>query len=133
MTTESKLPALYAQSLTQHERSKHRAWIGVRVESALSHFWRDRPSDLVMAEIMRDWMEALENYTQDEIRTAFREHIQSTHRKPTPSDIRKLVIGKRMRDQPVVHEPEPEREPCSPEAARQILEKAGFAPRKFSQ
>lgn len=127
--TTGNLPALYAQSLTPQERSKHRAWIGVRVEAALAHYWRDMPGDMVMAELMRDWMEALENYSQDEIREAFREHVQTSHRKPTPSDIRKLVIASRMRAQPVEPEPEPEVERVSAEAAREIMEKAGFAPR----
>ena len=84
---------LYAQSLSQPEAFKHRAWIGVRVEALLDGYWQSRPSDAVKAEIMADWMDALQNFAPDEIRAACREYLTGADasRKPKPGDIVALV------------------------------------------
>lgn len=101
-TSPQTLPAFiltphYAQSLPPQERSKHRVWIGVRIEALLDGYWNARPSDAVKAEIMADWMDALENYHPDEIRAACRGYVNGPNRdrKPKTGDIVELIVGKR--------------------------------------
>ena len=113
---------LYAQSLSPQECTKHRAWIGVRIEALLDGYWQSRPSDVVKAEIMADWMDALQNYSPDEIRVACREYLSGPNcdRKPKPGDLRGLIDARRhaevMRHRASAPpEPEPVRD-MSPEA-----------------
>ena len=132
MGTQITTTGLYAQSLTPRERSKHRAWIGVKVEAALSHHWTDDPSDLVKQEILRDWMEALENYTEAEIRAAFRQHTaERPNQKPKPGNIRALVIAQRQRDMatPALPMPKEEQERLAAEQSRHNPERAAAAKR----
>jgi hypothetical protein len=105
---------LYAQSISPQECAKHRAWIGVRVEALLDGYWQSRPGDLVKAEILADWMDALQNFTPDEIRRACRDYLSGPdcQRKPKPGDIRALVIKARqavVASLPKQPEPEPNR------------------------
>lgn len=107
---------LYAQSLSPQQCAEHRAWIGVRVEALLIDYWREKPSDLVKAEILADWMDALQNFTPDEIRRACRDYLSGSdcQRKPKPGDIRALVIKARqavVARFPKRPEPEPEHQP----------------------
>lgn len=134
LTTTPAAIQLYGQSLPPQQRSKHRAWIGVRVEATLDGYWQNRPSDLVKQEILGDWMAALEAFTEDEIRSAFREYGSGAEckRKPKPGDIRKIILGERKGA--VLHspQPEPQREVVTAEAAQDIVEKAGFAPKRMA-
>jgi hypothetical protein len=123
---------LYAQSLSPQECDRHRAWIGVRVEALLIDYWREKPSDLVKAEILADWMDALQNFTPDEIRRACRDYLSSPdcQRKPKPGDIRSLVIKARqavVASLPKPLEPEPDRSPRSApdDVAKVIADLAG--------
>ena len=88
---------LYAQSLSPQECTNHRAWIGLRVEALLDGYWQNRPSDLVKAEILADWMDALQNFSPDEIRAGCRDYLsgQDCDRKPKPGDIRDLINRRR--------------------------------------
>lgn len=124
---------LYGQSLPPQERSKHRAWIGVRVEATLDGYWQNRPSDLVKAEILGDWMGALEAFTEDEIRSAFREYLSGPDckRKPKPGDIRSIILSSRAQRVQRQPEPEPERKRVTTEAANEILAKAGLGPKRM--
>lgn len=67
---------------------KHRLWIGLRVEALLDGYWQTRPDEAVKAEIMADWIDGLEGYTPDEIRTACRSWLRDNpRRKPNVGDI----------------------------------------------
>lgn len=79
------------------ERLKHRAWIGVRIEALLDGYWSSRPSEAVKAEILADWMDALENFTPDEIRAACRQYIEGPDRsrKPKTGDLIEMLVAKR--------------------------------------
>lgn len=63
------------------------------MEALLDGYWQSRPSDAVKAEIMADWMDALVNFSPDEIRTACREYLNGPDhaRKPKPGDISSLI------------------------------------------
>jgi hypothetical protein len=117
---------LYGQSLPPPERSRHRAWIGLRVEALLEHYWTSRPVEVVKAEIMADWMASLEGFTREEIMAACREWVADNSRKPKPADIREIVLRERRAMARALPKPvEPERERVSPEAAAEILRAAG--------
>jgi hypothetical protein len=85
----------YGQSLTQQDRDKHRAWIGVRVEAMLDGYWQTSPPFEVKREILLDWMAALEWFTKDEITDACRKW--DANRKPRTHDIRGLIMEERGR------------------------------------
>ena len=108
---------LYGQSLPPHERSKHRAWIGLRVEALLEHYWQSRPSEAVRAEVMADWMAALEAFTRDEIMAACREWARDCNRKPRPADIREIVL--RERGKVVAQLPKPAEPPRKPQSSEE--------------
>lgn len=100
----------------------------------LDPYWDKRPSDIVKREIMLDWMDALEPFTPEEITNACREWLARSGGKPKTGDIRKLIEGDRAwRLSKIPAPPEPERpEPCSPAAAAEIMEKAGFRPKRIT-
>lgn len=87
----------YASSLSPQKASEHNAWIGVRVEALLEPYWDKRPSDLVRAEMLMDWMTALQMFTPDEIRAACRDYLNGPDCKarPKPGDIRALIVRAR--------------------------------------
>ena len=126
---------LYGSSLTPPERSKHRAWIGVRIEATLDGYWQNRPSDVVKAEILMDWMDGLEAFTPDEIRNACREWLHSSPRKkPNIGDIRQIILGKRQSAVRLApKEPEPERDVVTAEEASAILNEFGFKPKRMKE
>ena len=127
------LPSIhnYGQSLPPRERSEHRAWVGLRVEALLEHFWQTRPSEAVRAVVLADWMDALEGFERGDIMAACRAWVADESRKPKPGDIRALAernLARRLpRPKP---KPEPVRERVSPEVAREIMERAGIAPKR---
>jgi len=117
---------LYGQSLPPQERSRHRAWIGLRVEALLDHYWKDRPSEAVKAEIMADWMAALEAFTRDEIMQACREWARDETTKPKPASIRSLILLERAKAIPKQRTPEPERKRATAEAVQEIIRQSGL-------
>jgi hypothetical protein len=126
LTTTGATIQLYGQSLPPPERSKHRAWIGLRVEALLEHYWQSRPSEAVKAEVFADWMAALEAFTREEIMGACREWARDGQRKPRPADIREIVLRERGKlAARLPKPPEPERERVTPEAAAAIMRAAG--------
>lgn len=88
----------YGQSLEPQARLKHRLWIGLRVEALLDGYWQSRPDEAVKAEIMADWIDGLETYTPDEIRTACRSWLRDNpRRKPNVGDIANAIDAVRGR------------------------------------
>lgn len=70
-------------------------------------YWSARPSELVRHEIMLDWMAALENFTQDQIRAACRDYLAGPDRKTKPKvgDIVDILVPPvRLRSLPNPHE-----------------------------
>jgi hypothetical protein len=89
----------------------------------------------VKAEILGDWMDALENFTPDEIRAGCREYLDGQHRdrKPKTGDILELLVAKRTEIRRSLPKPP---EPPSPvlsvpveerrAQAEQILKRFGY-------
>ena len=114
------------------ERSKHREWIGGRAVTLLSHYWRDDDPTELTAALGADWADVLEGIPAEYIQRACIQYQRDEpRRKPSPAAV--YSIAKAMMPRPeVVRHPEPPRpEPCSAEAAQEIVNRAGFKPRRF--
>lgn len=113
------------------ERVAHREWIGGRILTVLSHYWReDDPVELTAA-IGADWADVLEGIPQEFIQRACIQYQRDEpRRKPTPGAIYKLAQS--MMPRPVaVRTPEPEVERVTAEAAADIMAELGFAPKRM--
>lgn len=112
----------------------HREWIGGRVVTLLSHYWRDDDDEMLTAAIAADWAEVLEGLPQDAIQKAcIKYQRQEGRRKPTPGTIyamaRDFMPKLRIAKSEFVA-PEKDK-PCSAEVAQRICEEYGYTPKKF--
>lgn len=121
-------PELLSKSLKPQQLTKHRAWIGIRVEALLAHFWVSNPDDPVKQLILADWMKALQNYQPSEITAACEEWISRTSRKPKPADIVSLILVERKKAMPVKVEVVAEREDFDSDS---ILSMAGIGSKRM--
>lgn len=95
---------------------------------------RDRGS-MAQDRLLLDWMDALQDYPLDEIRSACRAAVLADPRHmPNEGhivaniiDARKVFVAKRKRDD----EPEQPRERISADQAAAILRDAGFSPKRM--
>ena len=131
MGTQIATTKLLSQSLAPHELDKHRAWIGVRIEVMLHGYWKDTPSGLVKDGIMRQWMNALHNFTQDEIDNACSEYVLSNpRRKPNEGHIRELIVQEKLKNAQHnklnIEPEEPPREIASAEFRQAEMDRIGF-------
>lgn len=114
------------------ERVEHREWIGGRALTLLSHYWREDDPVQLTAAIGADWADVLEGIPADTIQKACIVYQrEEPRRKPTPGAIYNIAL--RLMPKPkVVAKPEQQQAPkCTPEAAAEIMEKAGYKPRRF--
>ena len=120
------------------ERAEHREWIGGRIITLLSHYWRDDDPVELTAAIGADWADVLEGLPQDVIQKACIQYQRDEpRRKPTPGAI--YSIARELMPKPTVVAPRidkfsPPRDPdeiVSKEKAQEILKAAGFKVNKF--
>lgn len=79
----------------------HREWIGGRVHTLLSHYWRhDDPVQLTAA-LGRDWADILEGMPQDVIQRACLDWMRSKRHRPAPADIYQLCLCLMPKPKPV--------------------------------
>lgn len=76
------------------QRSEHREWIKGRVVTALAHFWREDDAPELISAVVRDWIDALEKYDQQQIQDAFLSHFTTSPKRPTIFDITCKIEGK---------------------------------------
>ncbi|OOY15081.1 hypothetical protein BMI85_16165 [Thioclava sp. DLFJ4-1] len=125
----------YGQSLEPQDRSKHRAWIGVRVSALLENYWQTKPSEATLEMIYQDWIDELDHFTREEITAACRSWVSANpRRKPNFGDISALVVADRAERRAALPKPpEPEARPLPEdvEARRKAAEEimAGFVSR----
>lgn len=120
-------------ALSLQEREAHREWIGGRALTLLNHYWReDDPAEMTAA-IARDWADVLEGLPREAIhKAAIQYQRDEPRRKPTPGAIYALARAMMPKPQIVAAATqEPERTPCSPERAAEIMAEAGFRVKKF--
>jgi len=127
----------YSLSLTSSDRSKHLAWIAIRVEALLDGYWQNKPTSLVKREIIADWVIGLEVFSPDEITTSCRKWLAAEPRKkPNVGDIAGLVLSERgamMKRQTPIQQEMPKPDRVTAEQATSILEQVGFKPRRFGK
>lgn len=119
----------------QGERASHREWIGGRVLTVLSHYWREDDADALTSAIAADWADVLEGLPREAIQKACIQYQRDEpRRKPTPGAIYSLARNFMPRPKvvmPSVPAPSPDRERCPPEVAQALCEAAGYAPKRF--
>lgn len=125
-------------ALSSPERTEHRTWIKGRAATLLSHYWREDDDPALLAAIGKDWADVLEGIPQEYIQRACIQYQRDEpRRKPTPGavyEIARALMPKPRIIAPVIDHTTPMRPPeqrCSPEAAADILAKAGFKVRRF--
>jgi len=77
-----------------------RAAIGMEVEASLKNggYWREPSSQLVKLKMLTKWMDALQNYSIEEIEDAFSKHVMNNPlRKPNEGIIYNIIIANRQR------------------------------------
>ena len=84
--------------------------------------------------LLTDWMDALHDFPLEEIKGACRKWVADNPRRmPNEGDIRRVILAERQKVVDMLPKPEPvpERKPVTAEAAKEILAKAGFAPKRM--
>ena len=123
---------LLTLSLKPQELDRHRAAIGVEVEASLNNggYWIEPSSQLVKMKMLMKWMDALQNYSIDEIEAAFSQHVmKDPKRKPNEGIIYNIIIANRQRavaSQP--KEPDtyvPVEDKITPEAHARLMKEFG--------
>lgn len=124
---------LLTSSLPPHDLDKHRAWIGIKVEAVLYGYWQSSPPPMVKAEMVKAWMDALQNFTKPEIIAAFSKHVaDNPNKRPNEGHICALILAARANDVARLPKPpEPQRPPpVTKEQAAAILDNVGFSIRR---
>lgn len=124
----------YEQSLTQHQTLQHAAWIGIRVEALLSHYWTSTPPQEVKKMMLNDWMDVLKSFTPKEIEVACKSWLtENDRKKPKPADIYNLMVSGRTRYREKQEDAEPARQEAvqrtddERDRADEMLRKAGYS------
>ena len=94
----------------------------------MNSYWKENPPAPVLEEMKRCWMDGLEDYCEEEIRDAFRKHLEDNPKiRPNVGFILNLMDKARAQKTVVKFEPETKSvQRCSPEKATAILKEAGF-------
>lgn len=119
---------------------EHRAKVGMICEMLSKKYDRfgwDRMEPAIRSEIRRDFMDALQDFPIDEIRQATREcEADQPGKMPTEHHIKARIIASRQRVREFATRNEPAAptpQPVTREAAAEIMERAGFTPKRFAQ
>ena len=124
------------ESAPSSRRTEHRAWIKGRALTLLSHYWREDDDPALLAAIGKDWADVLEGLPQDVIQKACVQYQRDEpRRKPTPGAVYEIAL--RLMPRPSVvssgglTDMRPVEDRCTPEAAAEILARAGYAPKRM--
>lgn len=119
--------------------AKHRAMVALELEvmaKKMDRFgWERDRNSLVHDRLVTDWMDALQDFTLDEIRAACRQAVKARpNSMPNEGHILEQITKARtdflrMNRPPVP--PEPERKRVDPETHAAILASVGFKPQRF--
>lgn len=114
------------------ERADHREWIGGRILTLLSHYWREDDPVQLTAAIGKDWADVLEGLPQDFIDRACIAYMrEEPRRKPTPGEVYQRAVAMIPRPKLVAPEPGERRKKCTRDEAQAILEDVGFKLNRF--
>ncbi|MBV7396849.1 hypothetical protein [Mameliella sediminis] len=130
-----------SKSLDSQGIKEHRALLAVELEvmaKKMDRFgWEPERGTAAHDRLMTDWMDALQDFTLEEVKSACKKWVRNNPRKmPNEGDILNLIGIQRQEEiaeykakNPPPEEPRKER--VSPERAKQILEEIGFRPQRF--
>lgn len=97
--------------LPQHELDNHRGQVGLRLEVLVrktDKFGWDRMDPNVRTILRKDWMDALQDFTMDEIDAACREAVRANPDKcPNEGHIRQIIVREREAIRAALPKPEP--------------------------
>lgn len=80
--------------MEQEDRRAHREWIGGRVLTLLSHYWREDDDEMLTEAIAADWADVLEGLPQHIIQRACVQYQRDEpRRKPTPGAVYQLAVS----------------------------------------
>tara|TARA_R110000782_G_scaffold218427_1_gene305812 strand:- start:29073 stop:29468 length:396 start_codon:yes stop_codon:yes gene_type:complete len=126
------------KSLPPHVLERHKAHLGLELEvlsRKLDRFGWDSMDAAIRTRLRSDWMNALADFTIDEVQEACRIALRNKAKDALNEEtIAGIVLSSRARIVAALPKPaeQPtERKPIDKEAADRILAEAGFAPKKF--
>lgn len=123
------------QSLSPEECAEHRTRLAFEVEIVLQGYWQAQLDPKMKASVLADWADELEDWEVEQVRWGLRKwRSEKPDRKPNPGHIAAILKAERGKSfaAKMKQRPESEREGrVSSEAASEILEKAGFAPKRW--
>ena len=130
-----------SKSIGSQALAKHRAMVAVELEvmaKKMDRFgWESDRGSAAHDRIVKDWMEALQDYPLGEVQAACREWVRSNPRKmPNEGDILGKILAARRKHVEALPKPAPNIVPVSrptAERAAEILREAGFAVKRMPQ
>ena len=82
--------------LTPPDLDKHRAAIGLAVDVVMDGYWQKNHSDAKRALLLQDWMDELQDWHVDQVKSALREwRSENPSKKPNPGHIAKILKTRR--------------------------------------
>ena len=79
--------------LSSREREDHREWIGGRIITLLSHFYRPDDPIKLTAAIGKDWADVLDGLPREAIQKACVQWMREQEYKPKPGDIYRMATA----------------------------------------
>lgn len=110
-------------------------WLAGRIATLLSHYFQPDQDNALTAAALTDWIEILSPFSRQDVSEACTHYLKNQpRRRPTPGAIRSIILARRERETQMrrLSLPAPKPEPVNrvtAEAARRIIEEAGFAKR----
>lgn len=116
----------YKDTISPSELEKHRVWIAVQSEALMARYFQVQVDPVVKKEIVRGWMDSLQDYSQDEIYDAIKSHIHNKpNLRPHEGMIRQTIIDNRKsKTSPSVPLPEPKKDLPSLERRKELVKEA---------
>lgn len=138
MTTENTgLTLPLSRSLDLQDLTKHRAMVAFELEVLAKKFdrfgWERDRGTAAHDRLVTDWMDELQDFPLDEVRSAVRDALRDEPGK-MPNEwhiVTKIMEARRRAYVPKPLPPEPERERISKQAATDALIAAGFLPKRM--
>ena len=116
----------YKDTISPSELEKHRVWIAVQSEALMARYFQVQVDPVVKKEIVRGWMDTLQDYSQDEIYDAIKSHIHNKpNLRPHEGMIRQAIIDNRKsKTPPSVPLPELKKDIPSLERRKELVKEA---------
>lgn len=104
----------------------------MKIEALLSHYWTATYDPAVKAEMIKDWVKAMKDFSGEEINKACAEYLATSSKKPVPEKLRSIMIRDRQRQRKIAADKSPPKEegpkpePISAERRAEIMNEMGL-------